>query len=216
MTATPVISDKRRALEIIGVVFTGLGKFLFMDWLAWKLPFILLAILSWVAYLILRERHVPGMLRYWGFRTDTFREALLMVLPFAVVSLAIFFAVGFYRGTINMTWNIIPVLILYPIWGTIQQFLVIGLVAGNLKDLNKNSPNHASIICVTALLFGLLHYPFYWLVVGTFILALFYGYVYLRIRNVYVLGIFHGWLGGLFFYTVVGRDPFAEVFSEFY
>jgi uncharacterized protein len=216
MTATPVISDKRRALEILGVLFTGLGKFLFMDWLAWKLPFILFAILSWVAYLILRERHVPGMLRYWGFRTDTFREALLMVLPFAVVSFTIFFAVGFYRGTINMTWNIIPVLILYPIWGTIQQFLVIGLVAGNLKDLSKNSPNHASIIFVTALLFGLLHYPFYWLVVGTFILALFYGYVYLRIRNIYVLGIFHGWLGGLFFYTVVGRDPFAEVFSGFY
>lgn len=49
---------------------------------------------------------------------------------------------------------------------------------------------------------------------GTFLLALFYGYVYLRVRNVFMLGLFHGWLGGLFFYTVVGRDPFLEVFGK--
>ena len=105
-------------------------------------------------------------------------------------------------------------LIVYPIWGTIQQFLVIGLVAGNVKDSKKNDFPDAVIIFLTALLFGLLHYPFYWLMAGTFVLALFYGYVYLRKRNVYVMGIFHGWLGGLFFYTVVGRDPFEEVFGK--
>jgi uncharacterized protein len=51
---------------------------------------------------------------------------------------------------------------------------------------------------------------------GTFILALLYGYIYLRSRNLYVLGLFHGWLGALFFYTVVGRDPFAEVFGKLF
>ena len=114
-----------------------------------------------------------------------------------------------------MTWHIIPILILYPIWGIIQQFLVIALVAGNFKDLKRPVISNSLIIIVTALLFGLLHYPFYWLILATFILALFYGYIYLRARNVYVMGIFHGWLGGLFFYTVVGRDPFAEVFGRF-
>ena len=49
--------------------------------------------------------------------------------------------------------------------------------------------------------------------IGTFLLALFYGMVYLKTRNVWVMGILHGWLGALFFYTVVGRDPFAEVFG---
>ncbi|HEU5148393.1 MAG TPA: hypothetical protein VFT90_16820 [Chryseosolibacter sp.] len=62
---------------------------------------------------------------------------------------------------------------------------------------------------------GALHYPFYWLMIGTFLLALFYGYVFLRLRNVYVMGILHGWLGAVFFYTVVGRDPFAEVFGTY-
>lgn len=211
----PMVDDRRRVFEIIAVFLTGAGKFVFMDWFKWKLPFIVLAILAWAAYVILRERQVPGMLKYWGFRTDTLRSVLRMVMPFGIASLLAFVLIGFYRGSIHTTWHIIPVLILYPIWGIIQQFLVIGLVAGNLKDLKRPRISHTVIIVVTALLFGLLHYPFYWLVLGTFILALFYGYIYVRARNVYVLGIFHGWLGGLFFYTVVGRDPFAEVFGRF-
>lgn len=84
-----------------------------------------------------------------------------------------------------------------------------------MKDLKKNKWPDVVIITLTAVLFGLLHYPYYWLMAGTFVLALFYGHVYLKARNVYVLGIFHGWLGALFFYTVVGRDPFEEVFGEY-
>jgi membrane protease YdiL (CAAX protease family) len=138
-----------------------------------------------------------------------------MVLPFGLISIIVFFLLGFYLGSLNLTWHIIPILILYPLWGIIQQFLVIGLVAGNLKDLKQRKLSDLLIILLTALLFGVLHYPFYWLMFGTFVLALFYGYIYLRSRNVYVMGIFHGWLGALFFYTVVGRDPFAEVFGKF-
>ncbi|RAW02844.1 CPBP family intramembrane glutamic endopeptidase [Pseudochryseolinea flava] len=215
MNPTPIISDKRRQLEICAVVSTGIGKFVFMDWLGWKLPFISVAIIAWVAYVIIRQRQEPGILSYWGFRTDNFKEVLRIVLPFGIVAVVLFFIVGCSLNTINLSWHILPILILYPIWGTIQQFLVIGLVAGNSKDLERNKFSNALIIFLTALLFGLLHYPFYWLVAGTFVLALFYGYVYLKARNVYVMGIFHGWLGGLFFYTVVGRDPLQEVFGKF-
>lgn len=138
-----------------------------------------------------------------------------MVLPFGIASIVMFFIVGFYLDRLNITWHIIPILLLYPVWGVIQQFLVIGIVAGNLKDLDRSRLPSLSIIFVTALLFGILHYPSYWLVLATFVLALFYGYIYLKARNVYVMGIFHGWLGGLFFYTVVDRDPFQEIFSKF-
>lgn len=138
-----------------------------------------------------------------------------MVLPFGFIAIATFFIVGFYLKTINLSWRVIPILILYPIWGTIQQFLVIGLVAGNMKDLKKSKLPDVVIITLTAVLFGLLHYPYYWLMAGTLVLALFYGYVYLKARNVYVMGIFHGWLGALFFCTVVGRDPFEEVFGKY-
>lgn len=211
-----LISDTRRKYEIAAVFLTGVGKFIFMDWLNWKLPFILLAITGWLFYVIRRRKQVPRILHYWGFRADNFTKILKIVLPFGLAAVVIFFCLGFYLGTINLSWHIIPILIIYPIWGTIQQYLVIALVAGNLKDLHSKKFSNAIIIVTTALLFGFLHYPFYWLVLGTFVLALFYGYVYLRVRNVYVMGIFHGWLGALFFYTVVGRDPFAEVFGKLF
>ncbi len=210
----PIIPDRRRYLEIAAVFLTALGKFIFMDWLEWKLPFIILAIIGWTFYVIRRARNVTGILQYWGFSKETFIPVLRMVLPFGIVSIMVFFAIGFYQETIRLTWHIIPILILYPIWGTIQQFLVIGLVAGNLNEL-KGGKNSIPIILVTALLFGLLHYPNYWLILGTFVLALFYGYIYLKVRNVYVMGILHGWLGAFFFYTVVRRDPFEEVFGWF-
>jgi len=208
------IKDRRRVLEITGVLLTGAGKFIFMDWLDWKLSFILVAIAGWTAYILFRRRQLPGILRYWGFRTDNFGAVLKMVLPFGIASVVMFFVVGSYLDRLNITWHIIPILLLYPVWGVIQQFLAIGIVAGNLKDLDRRKFPNLSIIFVTALLFGVLHYPSYWLVLATFVLALFYGYIYLKARNVYVMGIFHGWLGGLFFYTVVGRDPFEEIFSK--
>ncbi|HEX8038658.1 MAG TPA: CPBP family intramembrane glutamic endopeptidase [Chryseosolibacter sp.] len=211
----PRISDVRRKSEIAAVLMTALGKFVFMDWLQWKLPFILIAIAGWSIYAAARQRQVPGILRHWGFRVDNVSDAVKIVLPLGLIAVVVFAALGFYLGTIHITWHIIPVLLLYPVWGTIQQFLVIAIVAGNLKDMERNQFPSALIIFVTALLFGLLHYPFYWLMLATFVLALVYGAIYLKVRNVYVLGLFHGWLGAMFFYLVSGRDPFLEVFGKF-
>jgi membrane protease YdiL (CAAX protease family) len=211
-----VISDTTRKYEIGAVLLTGMGKLFFMDFLNWRLPFIIFAIIAWTAYVIYRNRHVDGILKYWGFRKDNFREVTLKLLPFGIMAVISFFVIGYLQDTIIISWHIIPILILYPIWGAIQQFLVIALVAGNLQDLKNNRLHSFSVILLTAVLFGLIHYPYYWLIAGTFILALIYGFVYLKARNLYVMGLFHGWLGGLFFYTVVNRDTFEEVFLKLF
>jgi uncharacterized protein len=209
----PSISNKRRYCEISAVILTALGKFVFMDYLHWRFPFVSVAIISWLVYIIYRHKSQAGILQYWGFRTDNFFNVTKRVLPFGVVALIVFIAIGTYRGTINITWHIIPILVLYPIWGCIQQFLLIALTAGNLQDINGLHWNKWTIILLSAVLFGAIHYPWIWLMAGTFILALFYGFIYFRERNIYVLGLFHGWLGALFYYTVVGRDPFLEMFG---
>lgn len=209
------ISDKRRKYEITAVFLMGIGKIICMDLLQWRLPFIAISIIGWTIYVVNQNKRSIHALAYWGFRTDNFRAVALKLLPFGMIAIATFFIIGYLRNTLNLSWHIVPILILYPIWGTIQQFLVVGLVAGNLQHLKTNRPGEAFIITVTATLFALVHYPDYWLIAGTFVLALLYTYIYLRNRNVYVLGLFHGWLGGLFYYTIVGRDPFAEVFGRF-
>jgi uncharacterized protein len=209
------MTDRHRKLEVLAVVFTGVGKFVFMDLLEWRLPFIVSVIIAWTVYVLIQTRRDHNLLLYWGFRVDNFWSTTRMLLPFGALSLISFCVIGYQQNTLNVTWHIIPILVLYPVWGVIQQFLVVALVAGNLQDLKQRTLSKAVIISITALLFGLLHYPYYWLIAGTFILALLYGFVYLRHRNVFVLGLFHGWLGGIFFYTVVGRDPFIEIFGKF-
>ncbi len=208
------ISNKTMIFEIIAVLVTATGKFLFMDYLNWRFPFVVVAILFWFAYIFYRYKQNPKILNYWGFKTDNFKKVMFMVLPFGIIAVVIFLIVGYFQNTINLTWHIIPILILYPIWGTIQQFLMIGLISGNLRDLKIKKLNNTIIIFLTAILFASVHYPINWLIIGTFILAIFYGYIYLKNKNLYVLGLFHGWLGGIFYYTVLNTDPFLETFEK--
>lgn len=212
---TRPVSDKVRLLEILGVVLTGTGKFVFMDYLNWRLPYVAVAILAWSFYVYYRYNKDKNVLTDWGFRWDNFKTVLRLMLPFAMISILSFFVIGHMQGTINLTWHIIPLLITYPIWGSIQQFLTIGLLAGNLKDFRKIKLNKNFIILVTAVFFSIVHYPSVWLMLGTFVLALVYGYIYLKAKNIYVLGLFHGWMGALFYYTVVNQDPFADVFLKY-
>lgn len=207
------ISNKTRIAEITAAVMVAVGKFVFMDWLKWWLPFVLTVVISWTVYVIYRSKKKPGVLQYWGFRMENSGKVLKMVLPFGISVIVACIVVGLFRGTINLTWHIIPLLILYPVWGTIQQFLLIALTAGNLQDMQRQRLPKSIVILIAAALFGIIHYPHTWLIVGSFVLAIFYGYVYLKERNLFVLGLFHGWLGAIFFYTVVDRDPFVEIFG---
>jgi membrane protease YdiL (CAAX protease family) len=203
-------------LEIFLAFATGISKLIFMDWLNWKFPFIIVIIFLWSYYVWLRFKQDPKVLQKWGFRWDNFGKVKRLMLPFGILAVVSSLVVGYWRDTLNLTWHIIPILILYPIWGTIQQFLVISLVAGNLHDLKLKGWNDFLVVFVAALLFGLVHYPYLWLMGATFVLALFYGYIFLKERNVYAMGLYHGWLGAIFFYTVVGRDPFMEVLGKYF
>lgn len=214
LMSQPIIPNRVRAFEVSAIIATAIGKFVFMDWLDWRFPFIAIAISVWIGYVIFRSRKMADILPYWGFRFDNFGKALKIILPFALVAVALSVGIGLYLDTIIITWHILPLLILYPIWGTIQQFLLIALTAGNLMDWEGSKvPKWVSIL-LSAVLFGLIHYPFVWLMVGTFGLAIFYGFVFGKVRNIYALGIFHGWLAAVFYYTVVGRDPFLETFGR--
>lgn len=210
---TTLISEQRRILEIVAVVFTAIGKFVFMDYLNWRLPFVVFAILTWSYYVYNRYSKEKSVLRYWGFRTDNFKASLQLLLPFSAIAILLLFLIGYIQDTLHITWHILPLLLTYPIWGSVQQFLTIGLIAGNLHHLKVNK---GVVIIITAVLFSVVHFPSFWLMLGTFVLALFYGYVYLKVRNIYAMGICHGWLGALFYCTVLNQDPFQDIFINYF
>jgi membrane protease YdiL (CAAX protease family) len=209
------LNRRRQTLELIAIVLTAAGKFIFMDYLNWRFPFVFGASLGWLIYILYCWKKQPHLFQHWGFRKDNFKQVVKIVLPFGFIGFVAMVVIGAIQGTINLTWHIIPILITYPIWGTIQQYLLIALLAGNLSELEKPKLHKITVILLTATLFALVHYPLWWLVLATFILAIFYGFVYLKQRNIYVLGIFHGWLGALFYYTVMNTDPFLDTFGKY-
>ena len=198
-----------RFFEIFAVLATGLGKFLFVDIFDYKFWYVILVVLFWMGYVILRYKNDKHVLSQWGFRKEGFIPSLKLILPVAVIVVLLFLFYGIYKNQLIINWQILPILVLYPLWGTIQQFLIIGLISGNLKKLNNLSPT--IIVIVTSIVFSVVHYPSYLLMAATFLLAIFYTITYLRFRNLWILGLFHGWLGCFFYYFVLGRDPWLEM-----
>jgi hypothetical protein len=207
------IKDKTRIFEIVAVILTGFGKFILMDLLNLRFVYILAACLFWGGYIIYRAQKNKGIIKYWGLSKSNFNKTFLELLPVVILCIGAFFFTGNQLETNILNWSIIPILLLYPIWGIIQQFIIVGLLARNLKDLEKGNIPELLIILVTAIIFSIVHYPHNILIVGTFFLGLVYTKLYLNNRNLIVLGIYHGWLGAFFFYTILERDPWKEVFG---
>lgn len=209
----PTTSPTRRAFEITAAILTGLGKIYFINIVEWKLSFIVVFCLFWAGYVAYRAGRDKSALYDWGFRADNFRSTFLRLLPLALLSIACFFAYGWWTDRLILSWHHVPIFLLYPIWGVIQQFLVMGLVAGNLQDQCRVALSRSAIILVVAVLFAGIHWPSNLLIGGTFLLALVYTHEYLRDRNLWTLGLYHGWLASFFYYFVLERDPWLEAFG---
>jgi hypothetical protein len=95
----------------------------------------------------------------------------------------------------------------------IQQVLALGIVLVNLERLPGWGQRKPAVVLVTAMLFGLIHAYDVRLVAGTFLLEVVLATMFLRFRNVWPLGVLHGWLGGLFYLWVLNRDLWLEAFS---
>ena len=204
------LSNRTRLLEILAVVLTGLGKFLLVDYYHLKFWYVTIACLSWTLYILYRIKADPTLPEYWGFRREGFVSSLKVVLPVAMAAITAFVIIGNANDTLIFNRHLLPILILYPLWATIQQFLIIGIIARNLDDFENKDIPKTVILAVASTIFSVVHYPSIPLMVATLFLAMFYTVLYLKYRNLWVLGLFHGWLGGLFYYFVLGRDPWLE------
>ncbi len=181
-----------------------------IDVLDAKFWFILLAGAFWLTYIIWRVYKEHSVLKDWGLSKTGFIQTLkVLSIPVLVLTLVSIWY-GLSKGVLIFNWHIIPVMILYPLWGTIQQLLIISLFCGNIYDMGNSKLSKQSIIGITGVLFSLVHYPSVPLMAATFLLAICYCFIFLRFRNIIVLGIFHGWLACAFYFFVLGRDPWLE------
>lgn len=78
---------------------TGLMKFLFVGFLQLKPHFIIIALLSWTLYVLIRVVKNPGILLYWGFGGKNAGSAFLYNSIFCALVCAAFIIYGLYTKT---------------------------------------------------------------------------------------------------------------------
>ncbi|MBI1916091.1 MAG: hypothetical protein HYS12_15360 [Planctomycetes bacterium] len=175
--------------------------------------FIAGACLFWAVFVAVRARHNPGVFRKWGFRADNLVEASVLPAGVLIAGAGCLAALGSLRGTFRFPAHALPLFLVYAVWGVIQQFLMLGVVASNLERIDALGRRKALLVLIVALIFGLIHAFNPRLVVATFVLELLLVPLYLWHRNLWPLGVLHGWLGGLFYLWVENRDLWVERFG---
>ncbi len=200
---------RRPALEIAAVVLTGAAFLVFENILERKLQFLIPCTVLWTGYLVWRLVRDRSDLRAWGLRVDNLRPAAVASLAFFAVAALGLLAWRVFRGWRPLPASSIVVFALYPVWGFIQQFVVQGLVAGNLRKLGARP---AVVVPVAAVLFGLAHLPDLPLACLCAAAGVVWTILFLRTPNLIPLAFTHAWLGTLAYYWVLERDPWREMF----
>jgi uncharacterized protein len=195
--------------EITFVFLTGLGNILLAQRLNLQLIYVLAACLFWTGFVSIRATTDSSVLTEWGFSKQGFGRSMALLLPLMLLSILGFAAYGKFTGRMVLHWHMAVVLLLYPVWGLVQQFLIVALVAGNIKKYSRY-PDPV-IVLLTAFIFALAHASSPSLVAASFFLALITTTVYFRTRNLWALGIFHGLFATCLYFFVLGRDPLMEI-----
>ena len=205
----------RSLVETASVIVTGILHLIFVGVLNAKAVFIAFALIAWSGYIAMRVRKDRRLLEVWGFRCDNIRITFIISGFATAIGILAMAVIGLTQKSLSFHWHMLPLLLLYPIWGVIQQFLVQALVAGNLSRSSGMIGSASFVTIVSAALFALVHMPDLKLAIGTFCLGLAFTPIYLRWRNLWPLGIYHGWLGVFAYFWVLHRDPWLEVFGSF-
>ncbi|MGV9171826.1 MAG: CPBP family intramembrane glutamic endopeptidase [Promethearchaeia archaeon] len=112
---------------------------------------------------------------YFGFQGDTAAERLLALNLIEVM--------GQWAG--------------YVFWGWLQQLLFLGVFNtyfARAFEIREKKQRRYACLC-SALFFGLIHLPNFWLSIFTFISGYIWAYFFMQSRNLWAMGIIHG-LGG--------------------
>jgi membrane protease YdiL (CAAX protease family) len=198
------------ALEVGAVAATGVGHIAFSK-LDQSRLFIPLAGLGWGNYFYHQYRTEPGFLSRLGLRSGNLRPAFRDASLVALGSAAAMAGYAASQDQLRLHRDMIWLLLLYPSWGLLQQTLTQGMGADNLRELPGAFGSPLAVTLTTAALFGAVHVPNWELAGATTALGLVFTPLYLKYRNLWPLGLYHGWLGALFYFWVLNDNPWRDI-----
>jgi len=195
----------QRAKEAAAVVATGAGHLVLSTWLHKQAVFIIAAALFWIGFVLVRLRRDREAFRRWGFGWKGFALSARMLAPFAALALVGTLVYGLLAHTLVFSWRFLLLLAVYPLWGLVQQFLVVGLLAANVRK-GTRLPEWA-VLLATVLVFAAIHLPSVPLAVVAGLMVGVTSFVYFRAGNLPAAGIFHGAVATFAYFFVLGEDP---------
>jgi hypothetical protein len=173
--------------------------------------FIAGAVVFWAVYVYWRSRSDPQALHDWGFRVDNLGRAALVTLLVFIGIVGILITYGAINHTLSFPTHLLAQLLIYPAWGIIQQFLALAIVVGNLERTAMFQGRRVLLALFTAMLFSVVHFYDLGLAAGVFMLELIVVPLYFRYRNLWPIGVLHGWCGALYYLWVLNQDLWNEI-----
>jgi hypothetical protein len=207
------VKTGRAICEIVAVIATALLHPVFADVLHQRAAFIGLALGGWTVYLGVRLRRERGTLKQMGLRWEGLAPAFLAASVVGAAALVTMGVIAQTRQALVFRWQMFLLLGLYPVWGTMQQLLVQGIFVRPVVTMGTGVWPKLLATALAALMFGAVHLPDMRLAAATCSLGAVFAAIYLRWGNLWPLGLYHGWLGLFFYYWVLGRDPWGELFD---
>jgi len=185
-----------------------------MDWLQWRGVFIAGVGLFWLGYIVLQTK-TTNQLQIWGFKASGFKQTMLFLAPFVLISMMVSMVYANFHNKLFFTWHLLPILFLYPLWGIIQQFLMLGIISQNVHTLFNKRVNRYVIILIVSALFSIIHYPNYFLMIFSFFLEIVFITVYFTWKNLWAIGIAHGWIATFILFYILERNLWLELFAGY-
>ena len=194
----------REVRELLAVLATTVLHLTFIAG-GWPRGWLVIPLVAaWGAYVLVTARREPEALDAWGLRRRGLVPASLATLAFALPAGLTMIAFGIATGA-PFPPTMLVALVLYPVWGFVQQLLLQGMVAGPLA--RRVGVLGASSIATA--LFAAVHASDPAVMGATLLLGTALVPIFLRWGNLWPLALAHGWLGTLLYYAVLHRDPVA-------
>lgn len=204
----------RETFELLAVALTAILKILLMDWLKLGGIYIIGISLFWLSYLLIGT-NTKKELKTWGFKSRGFRQSVAFLFPFCILTCFACLTYAYLTDSLFFSWHVVPIFLLYPIWGLIQQFLMLGIVLPVLATVFGTNINRLVLILIVSALFSLMHYSSTFLMAFSFCLEALFVTSYLKWRNLWAIGLIHGWTATFILHYIMNRDLWLELMSSF-
>jgi membrane protease YdiL (CAAX protease family) len=134
-----------------------------------------------------------------GLRLDNVASSLKTVGTFTLVCIPVLIISGIAFGSLEFTWEFVPVFLFYLVWAFLQQYTFQTFF--NLRFSEVFEKRFTSVLA-SSLVFSAVHFPNPFLLPVTLVVGFFWFWSYLENPNLFAVTFSHALLGTVVRYTL--------------